>query len=290
MAVKKGVLGRGLDAILVDTSAPEKEDGAAMVRISEIEPNAEQPRKRFDSEELASLAESISEYGVLQPITVRKTDSGYQIIAGERRWRAARMAGLSEVPVIIVSADDKRVSEISLVENIQRKDLNPIEEAEAFEALINDFGLTQEEVGRRIGRSRSSVTNTLRLLDLPKGAREMIIAGTLSEGHAKVLLGIKSEELIEQAASIVCERDLSVRETEKLVKSMQATPIKVAEKPKTDLDYTKQLERTLCSKLGRTVKIVQKGEKSTINIGFTDNNDLETILRLLCGNDFVNNL
>lgn len=290
MAVKKGVLGRGLDAILVDTAALEKEDGAAMVRISEIEPNAEQPRKRFDSEELASLAESISEYGVLQPITVRKTDSGYQIIAGERRWRAARMAGLSEVPVIIVSADDKRVSEISLVENIQRKDLNPIEEAEAFEALINDFGLTQEEVGRRIGRSRSSVTNTLRLLDLPKGAREKIIAGTLSEGHAKVLLGMKDEELIEQAANIVCERDLSVRETEKLVKLMQTAPVKPTEQPKTDLDYTKQLERSLYSKLGRTVKIVQKGEKSTINIGFTDNNDLETILRLLCGNDFVNNL
>ena len=166
MAIKKGGLGRGLDAILLDNSE-DAEKGASVARISDIEPNPDQPRKNFDNEALSALADSIAEYGVIQPITVRKIDGRYHIIAGERRWRAARMAGLSEVPITVISADDKKAAEISLVENIQRKNLDPIEEAEAFSALIEEYGLTQEEVGRRVGRSRSAITNSLRLLELP---------------------------------------------------------------------------------------------------------------------------
>jgi len=289
MAMKKGGLGRGLDAILLDNDAVS-ESGATIVRISEIEPNTEQPRKNFDAEELSSLAESITEYGLIQPITVRKVGERYKIIAGERRWRAARMAGLSEVPVNIISADDKKASEIALVENIQRKDLDPIEEADAFSALIDDYGMTQEEVGRRVGRSRSAIANALRLLELPPEVRARLSNGTLSEGHAKALLGIKDKSLIAGAAETVVLRELSVRETEKLVKQLNDPKEPTPKKPSYDLDYTRELERSVQKKLGRPVKIVQKGENSTINIGFTDNQDLENVLKLLCGDDFVNSL
>lgn len=289
MALKKGGLGRGLEAILLDNDSVS-ESGATVVRISEIEPNTEQPRKNFDAEELSSLAESITEYGLIQPITVRKVGERYKIIAGERRWRAARMAGLSEVPVNIISADDKKASEIALVENIQRKDLDPIEEADAFSALIDDYGMTQEEVGRRVGRSRSAIANALRLLELPPEVRARLSNGTLSEGHAKALLGIKDKSLIAGAAETVVLRELSVRETEKLVKQLNDPKEPTPKKPSYDLDYTRELERSVQKKLGRPVKIVQKGENSTINIGFTDNQDLENVLKLLCGDDFVNSL
>ena len=289
MATKKGGLGRGLDAILLDNDAIS-ESGATVVRVSEIEPNTEQPRKNFNEEELSSLADSIAEYGLIQPITVRKVGERYKIIAGERRWRAARMAGLSEVPVNVISADDKKASEIALVENIQRKDLDPIEEAEAFSALIDDYGMTQEEVGRRVGRSRSAIANALRLLELPKEVRGLLSAGTLSEGHAKVLLGIKDRSLIAGAAETVVSRELSVRETEKLVRELNNPKEPAPKKPAYDLDYTRELERSVQKKLGRPVKIVQKGENSTINIGFTDNQDLENVLKILCGDDFVNSL
>lgn len=289
MSMKKGGLGRGLEAILLDNDAVS-ESGATVVRISEIEPNSEQPRKNFDAEELSSLAESIAEYGLIQPITVRKIGDRYRIIAGERRWRAARMAGLNEVPVNIISADDKKASEIALVENIQRKDLDPIEEAEAFSALIDEYGLTQEDVGRRVGRSRSAIANALRLLELPKEVRGLLSSGALSEGHAKVLLGIKDKTLVAGAAETVVSRELSVRETEKLVKDINNPKEPAPKKPTYDLDYTRELERSVQKKLGRPVKIVQKGENSTINIGFSDNRDLENVLRLLCGEDFVESL
>ena len=286
MAMKKGALGRGLDAILLDNSELS-DNGTTVVRISDVEPNTEQPRKNFDAEELASLADSIAEYGLIQPITVRRIGDRYKIIAGERRWRAARMAGLSEIPVSVISADDKKASEIALVENIQRKDLDPIEEAEAFSALIEEYGLTQDEVGRRIGRSRSAVTNALRLLELPEGVRKYLADGSLSEGHAKVLLGIKDKSRIQAAAETVVIRSLSVRETEKLVREINF-PKPVEQKiVSNEPDYTRDLERKVTSYLGRTVKIVEKGEKSSINIGFSDNNDLEAVLRLLCGDDFV---
>lgn len=280
-------LGRGLDAILVDSDYTSG-DSITSVRINDVEPNREQPRKQFFQEELEALSDSIVKYGVISPITVRRVGERYVIIAGERRWRAARMAGLSEIPVIIISADDKKAAEIALVENIQRSDLNPVEEAQAYAALIDQYGMTQEEVAEQIGKSRSSVTNSLRLLDLPDAVLSMLAAGTLSSGHAKVLLGIKDGEKLKTAAEKVAELELSVRETEKLVKSLLAEPKPEKELPA--IDYTKALETSVQQKLGRTVKIKQNGAKSSITIGFSDNNDLETVLRLLCGDDFVNSL
>lgn len=280
-------LGRGLDAILVDSDYTSG-DSITSVRINDVEPNREQPRKQFSQEELKALSDSIVKYGVISPITVRRVGERYVIIAGERRWRAARMAGLSEIPVIIISADDKKAAEIALVENIQRSDLNPVEEAQAYAALIDQYGLTQEEVAEQIGKSRSSVTNSLRLLDLPDAVLSMLAAGKLSSGHAKVLLGIKDGEKLKTAAEKVAELELSVRETEKLVKSLLAEPKPEKELPA--IDYTKTLETSVQQKLGRTVKIKQNGAKSSITIGFSDNNDLETVLRLLCGDEFVNSL
>lgn len=280
-------LGRGLDAILVDSDYTSG-DSITSVRINDVEPNREQPRKQFSQEELEALSDSIVKYGVISPITVRRVGERYVIIAGERRWRAARMAGLSEIPVIIISADDKKAAEIALVENIQRSDLNPVEEAQAYAALIDQYGLTQEEVAEQIGKSRSSVTNSLRLLDLPDAVLSMLAAGKLSSGHAKVLLGIKDGEKLKAAAEKVAELELSVRETEKLVKQLLAGPKPEKELP--PIDYTKALETAIQEKIGRTVKIKQNGVKSSITIGFSDNNDLETVLRLLCGDEFVNSL
>ena len=280
-------LGRGLDAILVDSDYTSG-DSITSVRINDVEPNREQPRKQFSQEELEALSDSIVKYGVISPITVRRVGERYVIIAGERRWRAARMAGFSEIPVIIISADDKKAAEIALVENIQRSDLNPVEEAQAYAALIDQYGMTQEEVAEQIGKSRSSVTNSLRLLDLPDAVLSMLAAGKLSSGHAKVLLGIKDGEKLKTAAEKVAELELSVRETEKLVKSLLAEPKPEKELPA--IDYTKALETSVQQKLGRTVKIKQNGAKSSITIGFSDNNDLETVLRLLCGDEFVNSL
>lgn len=281
-------LGRGLDAILVDSDYSPSGDSITSVRINDVEPNREQPRKQFSQEELEALSDSIVKYGVISPITVRRVGERYVIIAGERRWRAARMAGLSEIPVIIISADDKKAAEIALVENIQRSDLNPVEEAQAYAALIDQYGLTQEEVAEQIGKSRSSVTNSLRLLDLPDAVLSMLAAGKLSSGHAKVLLGIKDGEKLKAAAEKVAEGELSVRETEKLVKQLLAGPKPEKELP--PIDYTKALETAIQEKIGRTVKIKQNGVKSSITIGFSDNNDLETVLRLLCGDEFVNSL
>ena len=262
---KKKALGRGLDAILVDIYAPETEEnkqGITMIRINEVEPNTNQPRKAFDPSELETLAESINQYGMIQPITVRSVDGMYQIITGERRWRAARMAGLSEVPVIIITADDKKVAELALVENIQRSDLNPIEEAMGFAALIEEYGLTQEEAAKRIGKSRSAVTNILRLLNLPESVRKMIETGELSTGHAKVLLGMSDSASIEKAALQIVARGLSVRDTEKLVKTMEeATIQKEEEKIVHDVDHTRALELLVQKQLGRTVKISEKGKK-----------------------------
>ena len=291
---KKKALGRGLDAILVDIYTPETTEtnqGVTMVRISEVEPNVNQPRKVFDPAELETLAESINQYGMIQPITVRSIDGMYQIITGERRWRAARMAGLSEVPVLIITADDKKAAELALVENIQRSDLNPIEEALGFAALIEEHGLTQEEAAKRIGKSRSAVTNSLRLLNLPESVRKMIENGELSTGHAKVLLGMTDSNMIEKAALQIITRDLSVRETEKLVKMMEEAANKTEEEQVIrDVDHTRSLELLVQKKLGRTIKINEKGKKSSITIGFSDNEDLEQLLITLCGESFLDTI
>ena len=291
---KKKALGRGLDAILVDTFAVDTNEnnaGITTIRISEVEPNRDQPRKVFDPAELEALAESINLYGMIQPITVRSIEGMYQIVTGERRWRAARMAGLSEVPVIIITADDKKVAELALVENIQRSDLNPIEEAMGFAALIEEYGLTQEEAAKRIGKSRSAVTNSLRLLNLPESVRKMIENGELSSGHAKVLLGLSNTDDMEKAALQIVAKDLSVRETEKLVKAMEeAASKKEEEKVSHDVDHTRALELLVQKTLGRTIKINEKGNKSSITIGYSDNEDLEKLLTLLCGESFLENI
>ena len=290
---KKKALGRGLDAILVDANISDiaETGGVTMVRISDVEPNAAQPRKVFDSEELEALSESISLYGMIQPITVRMIGDMYQIVTGERRWRAARMAGLSEVPVIVISADDKKVAELALVENIQRSDLNPIEEALGFAALIEEHGLTQEEAAKRIGKSRSAVTNSLRLLNLPESVRKMIESGDLSAGHAKVLLAISDADTLEKAAVQVVSRDLSVRDTEKLVKKLEeAAAEEEEEKVVRDVDHTRALEVRVQKALGRTIKINEKGKNHAITIGYSDNEDLEKLLKILCGDTFFDNI
>ena len=290
---KKKALGRGLDAILVDANISDiaETGGVTMVRISDVEPNAAQPRKVFDSEELEALSESISLYGMIQPITVRMIGGMYQIVTGERRWRAARMAGLSEVPVIVISADDKKVAELALVENIQRSDLNPIEEALGFAALIEEHGLTQEEAAKRIGKSRSAVTNALRLLNLPESVRKMIESGDLSAGHAKVLLAIPDADTLEKAAVQVVSRDLSVRDTEKLVKKLEeAAAEEEEEKVVRDVDHTRALEVRIQKALGRTIKINEKGKNHAITIGYSDNEDLEKLLKILCGDTFFDNI
>ena len=290
MAGKKPALGRGLDAILIDNEEQKEESGVRMIRLSEVEPNPDQPRKIFDTEPLEALAESISQHGVIQPVVVRPKDGMYMIVTGERRWRAARMAGLSEIPVIIIEADDKKAAELALVENIQRKDLNPVEEACGYAALIDEFSYTQEEIAKKIGRSRSAVTNSLRLLDLPPKALDYLASGELSEGHAKVLLSLKDSEKIENAAETVVSKGLSVRDTEKLVKFLLSVKEEEEIKVVHDVDHTKALERKVQSIIGHTVKIVQNGKKSSINIGFSDNDDLENILSLLCGDKIKNEL
>lgn len=290
MPQKKKALGRGLDAILVDNNEQTSgEGGITMMRIGDVEPNADQPRKNFDSSELEMLAESITQYGMIQPITVRAVDGIYQIVTGERRWRAARMAGISEIPVIIITADDKKAAELALVENIQRSDLNPIEEAEGFASLIQEYGLTQEEAAKRIGKSRTVITNALRLLSLPEKVRKLIENGELSTGHAKVLLGINNPEKLEAAANQVVLRALSVRDTEKLVKILNTPspePVHIVR----DVDHTRALELKLQKHLGRTVKITEKGKRHSISIGYSDNEDLESLLKMLCGESFLINL
>ena len=214
-------LGKGLDSIFIDNTAPS--GGNGLVRLSEIQPRKDQPRKNFDLESLQQLADSIAEHGLLQPVVVREALGGYyEIIAGERSWRAEKMAGLSEIPVTILTADDRKASELAIIENVQREDLNPMEEAQAYKKLQEEYGLTQDKVASAVGKSRSAVANTLRLLDLPEEAGALVATGKLSEGHAKVLLGTTYEEDLIKAAKEVAEKGLSVRETEALVKRLNA--------------------------------------------------------------------
>lgn len=291
-AMKKGGLGRGIDMIFSDNEKKNEEaTGATTVRIALVEPKVGQPRKNFDAEELQNLALSIAQYGIIQPITVRKVGDMYRIIAGERRWRAARMAGLSEIPVVVMDADEQKSAEMALVENIQRQNLNPIEEAEAIEALMDEFGLTQDEASKRIGRSRSSVANLLRLLDLPDSVREYVSSGALSAGHAKAILALENKDRTEEAAKTVIAAEMSVRDTEKLIRKMNAEKVN-ADKPAPaeGINYTRELERKVEKALGRRVKIKENGKLSSISIGYTDYEDLEKVLLALCGKDFVDSI
>ena len=283
--IRKKGLGRGLDAILADSGYQNDETGVKTLKIGEIEPNRSQPRKDFSHEELEELAESIKKYGVMSPIIVKKSSDGYTIIAGERRWRAARMAELDEVPVIIKDVDQLTAAEMSIVENIQRTDLNPVEEANAYKTLTEEYGLTQEEIAEKIGKSRSSVANSMRLLDLSDGALSLLSQGKISSGHAKVLLGLKDPSKMDEIAKEVAEKQLSVKETETLVKRTNSP--KKENKKNQDFDYTRALEISIQKKIGRTVKINNTGRKKSVSIGYSDNEDLEKLLKLICGEEFI---
>lgn len=284
MAAKgKGGLGKGLDALMLDNSTQEEYEGTLMVKLHEIEPNKDQPRKSFDDEALAELADSISQHGVIQPLLVRPLpDGGYQIIAGERRWRAAHMAGLDEVPVLVKEITQSEIMELALVENLQREDLNPIEEAEGLQTLIETYGMTQEEAAKRVGKSRPAVANTMRLLLLPPTVLQFVREGQLSAGHARALLALSDDEKIKMLASEIGEKGLSVRETERLVKFMLKDSGKKKKDGKKRETYYDEVELALSDKLGRTAKVhVNKEGKGNIEIEFYSKEDLAKLMRFL---------
>ena len=288
---RKSGLGRGLDALMGGGPSPLLDGGAdsgvTLLPIAKVEANAAQPRKLFDPEALADLADSIATHGILQPITVRRLQSGYyQIISGERRWRAARQAGLLEVPVLIIEADDKKVTELALIENLQREDLNPVEEAAGYARLINEFGLTQEECAQRVGKSRPAVANALRLLNLPQAIQAMVEDGRLSAGHARCLVPLTDAALQLSIAEKVVADQLSVRQTEALAKKLTAAEKVPAQKKRDPLgvDYAAIAAKELGDKLGRKVKIVSGKRKGRLELeyyGMDDLNDLLDALALL---------
>ena len=260
--------------------------GSLSLPISQVEPGLKQPRKRFDEESLQDLADSIRIHGIIQPLTVRRLSSGYyQIIAGERRWRAAKLAGLSEIPAVIIEADDRKVMELGLIENLQREDLNPIEEANGYKVLMSEYGLTQEEVAQRVGKSRPAVANALRLLTLPDPVHLLLEEGKLSAGHARAILAVPSGELQKKLAQKVIAEELSVRQTEALAKRLAAEPREAAE-PKSaagpDLSiYLREAEKTLATRFGRKVHIINGRKKGKIELEYYNPEDLNTLLELL---------
>ena len=285
MASKKpSGLGRGLGALLGDDVLQTESTGSLSLPISQVESCSSQPRKSFDEASLAELADSIREHGIIQPLTVRKLSSGYyQIIAGERRWRAARIAGLQEVPVIVIEADDRKAAELAMIENLQREDLNPMEEAAGFQSLIETYHMTQEEAARQVGKSRSAVTNSLRLLSLTPAVRQLVETGKLSAGHARALLPL-SPAMQENAANAVVAGGLSVRQTEALVKKLSAEKKPEKEPDPQRVDYAAAAQRDLTSRLGRGVRIVSGRKKGRIELeyyGMDDLNDLLEALALL---------
>lgn len=285
MARKQG-LGRGLDNIFEENSTEEK-GGVITLRISDVEPRRDQPRKIFDKEALAQLTDSISVHGVLQPIIVRPAELGmYEIIAGERRWRAARQAGLSEIPVLIMDADELKAAQIALIENIQRENLNPFEEAAAYAELIRTHGMSQEEVAAKLGKSRPAVSNAIRLLDLPEEVAELIQNGQLSAGHGRTLLGLKDRAAMLPLANKIIKRNLSVRETEAAVKrenkAIEAEMVGSKDDPVT-VNYVAELEGKVASVIGRKVNIVATKNRKSVQIEYTDNEDLEELITLICG-------
>ncbi len=275
-------LGKGLAALLGDDVMESGEEkNSLFLPISQVESCASQPRKQFDADALADLADSIREHGIIQPLTVRKLQSGYyQIIAGERRWRAARMAGLSEVPAIVIEADDRKAMELAMIENLQREDLNPIEEAEGYQMLMSQYNMTQEETAQRVGKSRSAVANALRLLHLCPSVRAMVEDGRLSNGHARTLLPL-SPEAQEKAAATVIKNDLSVRQTELLVKKLTAQPKEKPQKSSISVDYAEEAARELSSRLGRGCKIISGRKKGRIELEYYGVDDLNDLIDAL---------
>ena len=281
MAKMKG-LGKGLDALLGDDFTNEPEVKSSLfLPISQVESCAAQPRKQFDPDALADLADSIRQHGIIQPLTVRKLQSGYyQIIAGERRWRAARMAGLSQVPVVVIEADDRKAMELAMIENLQREDLNPMEEAEGYRTLMEQYGLTQEETSQRVGKSRSAVANALRLLHLSDEVRVLVEEGKLSGGHARALVPLTAE-LQKKAAAVIIKDDLSVRQTELLVKKLTADKPQKPAKDAGSVDYAAEAARELSERLGRPCKIVTGRKKGRLELEYYGVDDLTALLDAL---------
>ena len=296
--VKKAGLGRDFNSLFEDNFIDTKKNPAEMIRISDIEPNPDQPRKTFDESELLSLSASIAEYGLLQPILVAESGvlaGTYRIIAGERRWRASRMAGLDEIPCVIFDGDDLAAAQVALVENIQRSNLNPIEEAMGYRALIDRYGMTQENLAIKMGKSRPAIANAMRLLDLPDEVLPLVAEGKLTAGHARTLLGLVSRENIAGLAQRTIEEGLSVRALEAEVKKANApVPAPKPPKPVKPIDeqtavYMEQLERRAVELSGRRVKIKDMGVgKRRIEIDFDDTDDLSELLLTLCGPDIFN--
>lgn len=301
MAKKQSGLGRDFYSLFDDNMVGEsKKSAAEMLRISEVEPRADQPRKTFERESLEQLADSIGAYGVLQPIIVRESTAlkgTYEIIAGERRWRAAKMAGLSEIPAVILDGDELKAAQVALIENVQRENLNPLEEANGYRLLIDRFGLTQEQVASQVGKSRSAVTNMLRLLDLPEEVCEMLASGALSTGHARALLGLDRKEDRTVLAERIVAKQMSVRETEAAVKRLNAIAAKEDEEEELpdilERDaasqrklYMKDLEHRITENLGRRAKITATPRKKVLELAYDDDDDLESLLKTICGAGF----
>lgn len=298
MARKSGGLGRDFYSLLDDNMPENKKNGVSTLRIADIEPRSDQPRKIFEREALETLAESIGTHGVLQPIIVRENamlKGTYEIIAGERRWRASKMAGLSEIPVVILDGDDLKAAQVSIIENIQRENLNPVEEALAYRTLMDKFDLTQDQVAVQVGKSRSNVANMMRLLDLPDTVLDMLRENLLATGHARALLGLEREEDMVLLAERIVQTEMTVREVERAVKAMNDAanaPDNVAEEVAETAEsklrrvHMRDLERRILEKMGRKAKITNSPKKRVIELTYDSDEDLEDLLRALCGNDF----
>lgn len=293
MAKSRSGLGRDFYSLLDDNILPgDKKSSASALRISEVEPRRDQPRKTFSHESLEQLADSIAQFGVLQPIIVRESTlltGTYEIIAGERRWRAAKMAGLSEIPAVILDGDDLKAAQVAVIENVQREDLNPVEEAFAYSALIENFGLTQDQVAKQVGKSRSAVTNMLRLLDLPDEVLELLRNGSLTAGHARALLGLKNVDQMESLAQKIVEKDLSVRDVERTIRLLNYEPNANALEEDENIQrksYMRDLEHRAVTVLGRKVRIVKSAKKKVVELAYDTDEDLEALLKVICGNDF----
>ena len=299
MAKTRG-LGKSIFDTFDDNLIESKKGAGEMLRISSIEPRRDQPRKTFDRESLEALAESIQKHGVLQPIIVRPDqiiDDTYEIIAGERRWRAAKLAGLDEIPAVILDGDDLKIAQVSIIENIQRENLNAVEEALAYQGLMERFGLTQDQVSKQVGKSRSAIANLLRLLDLPEEVLVMLKNDEISAGHARALLGLESEDDMVALAGKIVEKQLSVREVESAVRRLN-TPVEKHEIENADevnatvmtKIHLRELEKRSRETLGRKVKIVNNAKKKVVEIAFDSDEDLETLLSRVCGADIFDNI
>ena len=280
----KSGLGRGLGSLFDDTSPTEEEENnVESLRITQIEPNKNQPRRKFDDDKIDALADSIKEHGVIQPIIVVKNGKRYKIVAGERRWRAAKKAGLKEIPVVIRDYTDREIAQIALIENLQRENLNPIEEALGYRTLMNKFDMTQEEVSAKIGKSRSAVANSIRLLSLDEAIQSKLISGEISSGHARALLSIEDSEIRKAVLLSIIEKGLNVRQAEALARELQNAkpkkkPKKIDEQLRTELD---RIENSLSSQLGTKVRLIHSDKRGKIEIEYLGNDDLDRILNII---------